>query len=214
MGYIFLYRLKNSDDRDCCAYLETTVPRWECDHYFGTPDIHGSCYGGGNFAPYDEIDTVLTEEEYQQLLDYRDNIKELGYGIKKGDVRYTAGMMYGHDIRPVYAKLMGPEGQAFFEEIKRDEDEWLMNQYDLDEEDIKDIFYWYGLDYHDRSVVCTVFRDAYDCGYEEAWNLGYVDSKDTIMNQYFNFEQFGQDLANEDELYVELRDGRIVRLSS
>lgn len=44
MKKVFLYRIKNSEDRDCCAYIENNPMRFECGHYFGRPVLHGSCY--------------------------------------------------------------------------------------------------------------------------------------------------------------------------
>lgn len=32
-NYIFLYK-ENSEDRDCCVYIESEPMRWECGHYF------------------------------------------------------------------------------------------------------------------------------------------------------------------------------------
>lgn len=30
MSYLFLFREKDSDDRDCCAYIDSKNPRFEC----------------------------------------------------------------------------------------------------------------------------------------------------------------------------------------
>ena len=32
--YVFLYRIKNSDDRDCCAYINANGSEFVCNHYF------------------------------------------------------------------------------------------------------------------------------------------------------------------------------------
>ena len=47
--HLFLYRIKDSDDRDCCAYVDAAGPKFECNHYFSSIDICGSCYSGGKF---------------------------------------------------------------------------------------------------------------------------------------------------------------------
>ena len=60
--YIFLYK-ENIDDRDCCAYIEPNPLRWECNHYFGSVNIHGPCYTDNNFAYYQDIETVLKRLE-------------------------------------------------------------------------------------------------------------------------------------------------------
>ena len=46
--HLFLYRIKDSDDRDCCAYVDAAGPKFECNHYFSSINICGSCYFGGS----------------------------------------------------------------------------------------------------------------------------------------------------------------------
>lgn len=208
--YTFLYK-ENSDDRDCVSYIEVHPMRWECNHYFGSVVLHGACYSGHSFAPYEDIKTVLTESEYNQLIQFNKEINELGFGIEKGDERYNKGVELCEAIQPVYDKLLSEENQALFEEVIEEEKEYLMDEYSLDEDDIETIFGNYGLDYRDRAVVGYVFKDAYDLGYEEAWSLGYVNNDDSIVSRYFDFEAFGEDLK-KDENYCELADGRIVSL--
>ena len=58
--YLFLGRLKDQSDRDCCLYIENKNPRWECDHYFGKIILHGSCFWHSDFPDYDEISGTLT----------------------------------------------------------------------------------------------------------------------------------------------------------
>lgn len=209
--YVFLYK-DNTEDRDCCAYIEAEAIRFECNHYFGSVILHGACYCNDNFADYKDIRTVLTENEYNQLIKFNKDIKELGYGITKGDERYHKGVELCKAIQPIYDKLLSKENEKFFEEIIEEEKEYLMDTYNLDEDDIEYIFGNYYLDYRDRAVIGYVFEDAYDLGYEEAWSLGYVDSNnDSIASRYFDYEAFGKDLSNE-EGYVELSDGRIAKL--
>ena len=211
MNKIFLYK-DNSEDRDCCAYIEANPMRWECNHYFGSVILHGACYSKHKFAPYEEIKTVLTKEEYAQLSKFNDEIDDLGFGIVKGDERYNKGVELCKAIQPVYDKLLSEEAEEFFEQIQGEEREYLMDEYNLDDDDIDMIFDNYHLDYRDRGVVGYVFKDVYDLGYEEAWSLGYVDNNDSIVSRYFDFESFGEDLSN-DEHYCELSDGRIVSLN-
>ena len=208
--YVFLYK-ENTEDRDCCAYIETEPMRWECDHYFGSVILHGACYSKHKFANYEDIKTVLTEDEYNQLIQFSKDIDDLGYGITKDDERYNKGVELCKAIQPIYDKLLSEENENLFNEIIEEEKEYLMDEYNLDEDDIEMIFDNYGLDYRDRAVVGYVFRDAYDLGYEEAWSLGYVKNDDSIVSRYFDFESFGEDLANEEE-YCKLGDGRIVSL--
>lgn len=208
--YIFLYK-DNTEDRDCCAYIEPSPMRFECDHYFGSVILHGACYSGHNFANYEDIKTVLTENEYNQLIQFNKDINDLGYGITKGDERYNKGVELCEAIQPIYDKLLSEENEKFFEEIKEEEREYLMDEYNLNEYDIETIFDNYGLDYRDRAVVGYVYNDIYDLGYEEAYSLGYINNNDSIASRYFDFESFGEDLAN-DEYHCELTDGRVVSL--
>lgn len=211
MNKVFLYK-DNSEDRDCCAYIEANPMRWECDHYFGGVTLHGACYCSHSFAEYEDIQTVLTEDEYSKLIEFALNIKGLGYGITKGGERYNKGIELCKAIQPVYDKLVSEENEEFFQQIQAEEREYLMDEYSLDEDDIDKIFDNYNLEYRDRSVVGCVFKDTYDLGYEEAWSLGYVDVNDSIASRYFNFEEFGEDLA-KDEYHVLLDDGRVVSLN-
>lgn len=206
MSAIFLYK-DNTEDRDCCAYIEPV--RFECDHYFSSLKTCGACYSKFDFAEYKDIQTILTEAEYSRLLEFKKNISDLGYGIKKGDERYQKGMNLCADIQSIFDKLQSEEAQEFFEKISDEEKEYLKEEFGFDDDDIEEIFDNYSLEYKDRAIVSCVFKDAYDCGYEEAFGLGYV-SDDSIITRYFDFEKFGQDLANEDGNYLELSDGRIV----
>lgn len=209
--YIFLYK-DNTEDRDCCAYIEAKAERFECGHYFSGVGLHGACYSGGDFADYKDIRTVLTENEYNQLIQFNKDINELGYGITKGDERYNKGIELCRAIQPIYDKLLSTENEEFFKQIQEEEREYLMNEYGFDEDDIEQIFNEYYLDYRDRSIVSCVFNDTYDLGYEEAYSLGYIDNDNSIVSRYFDFESFGKDLLNEEQ-YIELADGRIVYLN-
>lgn len=208
---LFLYKIKNTDDRDCCAYIRNQPQRFECNHYFGGVNLEGACYSNNKFADYEDIKTILTKEEYQQLIDFAKAISELGYGIARGDDRYNLGVELCKGIQPIYDKLASDEAQKFFNEIWEEEKEFLYDEYSLDDDDCEYIAGNYALDYRDRSIVGYVYNDAYDCGYEEAFSLGIISNDNDITSRYFDFEEFGSDLAN-DENYCELPDGRIASL--
>lgn len=213
MSYVFLFRLKDSNDRDCCAYIENKIPRFECDHYFGKIILHGCCYSGLNFPKYEQIETVLAEEEYEALIAYNKATSKPGYGIKKGDERYNKGIELSNDIKYVFDKLNSQEAKDFFEKIVESEMEYLMKEYDLDEEDIETIFDEYDLEYRDRSVVAYVWNDIGEYAYEEAFELGYVTgSYHTRNDRYFDYDKFADDLLEREDV-VELKDGRIASLS-
>jgi hypothetical protein len=222
MSKVFLYK-DNREDRDCVKYIKSTPRRWECEHYFGGVILYGSCFGshfsseakefdGGNI--YDNIEkTILSREEFEELIKFDDAISNLGYSIKKGDERYEKGLKLIADIQPIYNKLNSEENERLFEEVIEGEIEYLEQMECLSREDINDIFNNYGLDYRDRSVIGYVYKNSEDLGWEEANDLGYINDKDSITSTYFDYERFGEDLANNDEYYYELSDGRVVMLS-
>ena len=210
--YLFLYREKAADDRDCCAYIEAKNPRFECDHYFGGVGLHGACYCGHDFPDYKDIETILTKTEYEELIAYNKAINDLGYGIKKGDERYNKGIELAKSVQHIFDKLKSREAKEFQQTIIESEIEYLKDEYSLSDEDIEKIFDEYYLDYRDRGIVGCVFNNSSDLGYEEAWELGYIKNGDTIAERYFDYEKFGEDLL-EDENYLELDDGRVVSLN-
>ena len=213
MSNVFLYKVINSDHRDCCAYILNQPMRFECVHYFGGVILQGSCYCGGEFAPYEEIKTVLTEDEYEALISFNKEIKKIGCGVTVGDERYKKGIELCEGIQYVYDKLNSEENQKIFEEVQEEEIRYLMEEYRLSDEDVEKIFNEYALMYRDRSIVGSIYEDYNDLGYEEAWELGYIKENDLISTRYFDTEKFGEDLVNEDNRYLELDDGRIVSLN-
>jgi len=113
----------------------------------------------------------------------------------------------------VYNKLNSEENQELFEEVQQEEIQYLMEKYNLSEEDVENIFNEYYLAYRDRSIVSSVYSDSAELGYEEAWELGYINDKDWISCEYFDTDRFGEDLVNKSERYLELDDGRVVSLN-
>ena len=211
--HVFLYK-DNSEDRDCVKYIDAKPMRFECDHYFGGIIPCGACFSGcpefeNGTIIYDDIVTVLTREEFSQLLQFNKAIHELGYGIKRDDERYQRGVELCNSIQPVYDKLLSNENVELFETIKKEEVEYLKEEYNLTEEDIANIFDNYGQDYRDRSVVGYVFDSVEDAAREEAFELGYVKEDN---DRYFDYEKFGEDLM-EGEQYLELEGGRVATLS-
>lgn len=194
--YTFLYK-DNTDDRDCVAYIDLKDLKENhlcCDGHFNK---HGACYlmslmdDGRYGTPYEDIETIiLTEDEYHRLCNPE-----------------------GQDLTGIINKLESDENQKLFQKVIEEEVNWMEDEYGLDKYDIKDIFDEYYLDYRDRGIIGCVFKDAYECGYEEAYSLGYIDNKNDLTSRYFDFEQFGEDLVRDDSYYCQLRDGRIVCLS-
>lgn len=212
MRKVFLYK-ENTDDRDCCAYIEAKPMRWECGHYFGDVTLHGACYCNHDLAPYEDIKTVLTEEEYNQLVKFSHDIDELGYGIKEGDDRYKRGVKLCEAIQPIYDKLLSEENEALFKEVQQEEANYLMDEYALSMDDIEEIFNDYPFDYRDRAVVGCIYSDTYEYGYSEAEAYGLLTgSFGSIVEKYFDFKSFGEDIAGDDASIL-LDDGRVVAIN-
>jgi len=206
--YVFLYKDKNRDDRDCVKYISNNPMRFECGHYFGGINLNGSCFSTDfNYEKtnYDNIITVLTKEEFENLIRFNEEIHNLGYSITKGDDRYNKGLELISEIKPIFDKLNSEENATLFEKIVEEEIEYLMDEYSLSEDDIKEIFNKYGMEYRDRSIISYVFNSIGECAEEEAESLGYVTKNN---ERWFNYEKFGEDLL-EEERYLELSDGRV-----
>lgn len=197
----FLYRTKAADDRDCCAYIDIADLKRSQTCIDGKFNICGACYSmslGRRYSDhhnadlaYSEIDTILTEEQYNRLLN------------PKTDDDYT----------DIIKTLTSIEAADFYAEIIASEQEYMMEEYSLDIDDIEEIYYNYSLDYQDRAIIGYVYQDSSDLGYDEMENY-FTECKmpDSLMN-YFDYEKFGEDLVNESEFYLELSSGRVVYLN-
>ena len=139
MSYLFLFREKDSDDRDCCAYIDSKNPRFECNHYFGSVNLNGACYTGHEFPAYEDIETVLTKAEYNELVQFNKAINDLGYGITKGDERYNKGIALAKAVQHIYGKLESEEAKEFQQKIIESEIEYMKDEYSLDDADIEKI---------------------------------------------------------------------------
>lgn len=184
MSKLFLFK-ENTDDRDCVRYVDS----YSLNE--GGVRVCGACfYGSFGNVPYENVTTILTEEEYNLMLNHN-----------------------GEDLSEIIDRLRGEENQKLFESVQAEEIEWLMDEYDLSEEEVLDIFEDYDGSYRDRSIINHVYENAYDIGYQMASEWGYI-CNDNLQNmeRYFDFEKFGEDLA-DDYYYFELSDGRIVSLS-
>lgn len=205
--YIFLYRA-NNEDCDACAYLEDVnfENRFVCGHYFAGLNLNGACYSGGEFLPYNEIETVLTESEYNTLLECKKDFAALGYGIKPDTPQYQKGMAICERLEPIFKKLKSEEGEEFFARIVESEKEFVAEEYNLSAEDVDTIFNDYANDYQDRGIVGYVYDDAEEVGRHYADDCYNVPDN---LSPYFDYEKFGWDIVNDGD-FVELSDGRIV----
>lgn len=212
MEKIFLAKELNDDDRDIVKYLEFNG--FECGHYFGGLHIVGACFSGFEKefrekveTDYENIETILTKEELEQMFELNDELKELGYGIEKDSDKYNKGMEIIEKFEnTIGKKLLSDENKKLFEKVVADEKEYVKNEYNLTDEEVDEVFDNYGLEYQDRAIICTIFSDFDDMVYEEKISLGYD------KQPYFDDESFGRDLLDSG-YYYELGNGRIVYYS-
>lgn len=205
---VFLYRVKNSDDRDACAYIDARnfADRFDCNHYFGKINISGPCYCGGTLEPFENIETVLTAEEYALLWQINEEFNALGYGIVKDDERYNKGLEICARLQPIIDKLQSDEAQQFFAEIVASEKEFIMEEHGLTEDETDEVFNEYGGDYQDRAIIAAVWQDAEELAEEYADDCMDIPEN---LKQYFNYKELGENMISDGN-YYELSDGRIV----
>lgn len=209
MEKIFLAKVKNSDDRDCVKYME--FEGFECGHYFGGLHIEGACFSGfekefRNLVEnnFEELETILTKDEFIKLFKLNDELKALGYGIEKDSDKYNKGLEIIKEYQNTIEKrLLSEENKQLFEKVKNDEKEYIKKEYYLSDDEVNEIFDNYNLDYRDRAIVSAIFRDKDEMIEEEKWSFGYENQP------YFDDEAFGDDLLNS-ESYLELESGKIV----
>ena len=210
---LFLFRNKeNIQDRDACKYVEgQELPEslFHCGHYFGCVILCGPNFSGGEFPPYDEVDTFLSEDDYNKLIDFNKSINELGYGIEKGDERYQKGIELCRGIEPIFDKLRSDEAATFKHKIMESEHEMMKEEYYLSDDDVDTILSNYNEGYEDKGIVDYVYENHTELG--ERW-ADEIYNIDEMTSRYFDYEQYGEDIA-EGEEFVELSDGRIASLS-
>ena len=210
MKYLFLYKELNTDERDCVAYIRNNTNWFVCNHYFREINIEGPCYSMSlEDIEYNNIKTILSEDEFNQIKLFNKRITKLGNGITEGDDRYKLGIKYIIDIQPIFDKLKSQENQILFDEVIKEEREYLKSEYNITDIDIDYIFDSYYLDYRDRAIISQIYKDAESAGRE------YLESTENIpkyLEDYMDYEKFGRNLL-EDEDYLELEDDRVVHLN-
>lgn len=137
--YVFLGRIMNTNDRDRCAYID-------CE-YTDRLRLCGACYSGyeKEFKKKFEngnFESYLSEEQLKDLFENK-NISE------------------------AIEILKSEEAEKFANKIFEDEWEYIEYNYDISNEEIKDIldYYYYSpyhLPYKDRAIISDVWNSAYD----------------------------------------------------
>lgn len=139
----------------------------------------------------DNITSILTKEDFELLVDT--------------------------DDPSVIAKLQSKDNEALFEQVQKEEAEYLIDEYGLDENEVAYIFEVSSditRGYKDRDVVVAIFQNAKDLGYETMLSWDYMNrfNRD-VMERFFDFEGFGEELWETCDEYVKLSDGRIIEIN-
>lgn len=210
MEKCFLAKIKNSNDRDHVFYIE--FGGFECEHYFSLFHILGACFCGFEKELYDvvlndfdNLETILTKEEFIRLYHAKEEISKLGYGIVRDSEKYNAGIKIFDSIKDIQEKLKGKENNDLFNRVIEEKKAICMEAYDLTKEEVDYIFQCYKKVYQDSSIIGAVYEDKRDLAENEKFSFGY----DKIP--YFDDEAFVNDLLKTYE-YLELDSGKIVYL--
>lgn len=215
--YTFIYK-NNNGDRDCVKYAELDrIGKLECGHYFPQINFYGACYSGDldeileneNVIDeiFEDITTILTKEDFKKLLEYNKKINVLGYGLDTQPQKQEEAKLYFKDIESIIEKLKSEENERLFEKVVEEEKEFLKYEYNLNDEDVENIFDAYYLDYKDRGIIGSIYEDYQELGEEEVDAFGYEIPE--FIENFIDYEAFGEHLAENGNYYT-LDDGRIV----
>ena len=204
MEKLFLYQLKDCEERDKFAYIENGV-KFVCNHYFSSPSPEGACYSGGGFADYEDIITILTKQEYLDFLKFSKDVKSFGYGIEKNSEKYNECIEVINNHKYLYDKLKSTENEKLFNKLLSEDWDRFKKENCLNDEDIKNIKENYCGDYKDSSIVSDILDDIYSYAKE------FIDDTCNIeewIKQYIDFEEMGKDLL--EDRGIELNNGKVI----
>lgn len=209
--YIFLGRTKEDG---ICYYIQDKPAEFECGHYFSTPYLTNANCLTHDFPEYENLETILSSDEYGRFLQLKDDINSLGFGIKTSDKRYERGLALRQSLlNDVYTKLTSPEAAEFFGNIVDDEKRKLAELYNLTDSQANQIFDESPLDYKDASIVMTVCYNSKEIAEEFVNNyFPQIDDMSGFkLSWYIDYERLGDDLVQESEDYLVLDDYRVVQ---
>ena len=215
---IFVGRIKGDIDGDNCFYVEKA--KFECGHYFSKPHPEGACYSCGwdgfnhdsKEYDYNNIETVLTKEEYTEFRKLIDELDSFGYCLDKPEnaEKLKAAQAKADEVNKfINDKLCSKKAEKFKEKIAKSEKQYMMDEYNLDENEVDEVLDNYGLDYFDNGIISQVYNDSSDVAerYVEEGIYGTIDDK---LTYYIDYDKLGEDIVDNDECFYELSDGRIV----
>lgn len=163
------------------------LPTWlvsiNCDSHSSSESCH--------LFKYEDINTILTEEEFNMLC----NIK----------------LLTKDSAQSIIDKLKSTENEGLLYSIVDEEKEYLMEEHGIDEDEYNSIAKNFSDYYLDRHCIAVVYDD-----YEEVGQT-YVDDCERLsqsLYKYFDFESLGRDMVNDNSTsYVVLSDDRIAYLN-
>lgn len=213
----FLFKTKSKrEDMDTYIINYITPMSFECGHYFG---------GGGISSPYytdelnlekidfDNMQSILTREEFEFLLKKQKELRDLGYGLDSPERKdeYEKGLEILKELDCIYKKLQSKENEKLFNSIVEEEKEFCSQKYNIDMEEVDELFEEYlnaGCQYQDRYIISHIFDNVYELG--EEWVDSGCMTVSEEAKEYFDFERLGEDIAENNESYYKLMDGRVV----
>ena len=208
--YIFLGRTK---DEGICYYIQDKPAEFECGHYFSTPYLTNANCLIHDFPEYENLETILSHDEYDRFLELKNDIDSLRFGIRIGDERYTKGLVLRKSLLDdVYDKLTSTEAAEFFGNIVKDEKRKLVDFYELTDYQINQIFDNYPLDYRDANIVATIYDDDSEIAEEFIDNFYFNidDIPGFKLSYYIDYDKLGHDLVLNSDKYLELDDDRVI----
>lgn len=148
---------------------------------------HSSWERIGNFQ-YEDVETILTKEEFDTLANKIPITKEM--------------------VQTIIDKLYSDENEEFLDKIVDRELECLKEDYNLSDNNIDNIKNQVSKKYYlDRNCICQIYDSYKDIGeytIEELYDIP------VNLQPYFKTEELGYDVVNEDSRYMVMDDNRIV----
>lgn len=211
MAIKFIYQDKKSKE---VFYINTELSfNFETRrNYFSGIGLYSSCTYCTYLKEYEDIITILSKEDYNLLMKYDTVTKTLGYGVKEGGLRYNIGNEAMQMAKNIIKKLFSEENTKLYEDIMKKEKEYVSEEYNIDIEEVEDIFNNYPEPFKDRYIISNIYNSLEELAEEELREYSIMDNNNAhIFNRYFDFETFGEDLINEQEDTFLLSDDRVIR---
>lgn len=174
------------DTRQLKEFIADKFPLKSLSSGFGCGS-HSSWESVGNFQ-YEDVETILTKEEFDTLANRVPITKEM--------------------VQTIIDKLYSDENEKFLNTIVDRELECLKEDYSLSDNDIDNIKNQVSNKYYlDRNCICQIYDSYKDIGeytIEEFYDIP------ANLQPYFKTEDLGQDIVDEDSRYMVMDDDRIV----